>query len=105
MKLLLFQLKYAAIDKVEQVLLHLLYLYLTGSTVNDESTFDMNCPSPILFSEVDRHNRDEGNPRPLLDKEYPNSRSWHQIGSKIFFPSYSNDKFSCTAYHWSVHVK
>lgn len=58
MKLLLFQLKYAAIDKVEQVLLHLLYLYLTGSTVNDESTFDMNCPSPILFSE-----------------EYPNSRS------------------------------
>lgn len=60
MKLLLFQLKYAAIDKVEQVLLHLLYLYLTGSTVNDESTFDMNCPSPILFSEVDRHNRDEG---------------------------------------------
>lgn len=69
MKLLLFQRKYAAIDKVEQVLLHLLYLYLTGSTVNDESTFD------ILFSEVDRHNRDEGNPRPLLDKEYPNSRS------------------------------
>lgn len=69
MKLLLFQRKYAAIDKVEQVLLHLLYLYLTGSTVNDESTFDMNCPSPILFSEVDRHNRDEGNPRPLLDKD------------------------------------
>lgn len=70
MKLLLFQLKYAAIDKVEQVLLHLLYIYLTGSTVNDESTFDMNCPSPIWFSEVDKHNRDEGYPCSLLDKEY-----------------------------------
>lgn len=75
MKSLLFQPKHEAIDKVEQVLLHLLYIYLTGFTVNDESTFDMNCPSPILFLEVDRHNRDEGNPRPLLDKEYPNSRS------------------------------